>query len=50
MSRLTVACVTSKPCVDQRIDELALAADRSRRDELADRPLAEALELLARAS
>ena len=47
MSRETVAWVTSKPCSVERVDELALAADRARRDELADRPLAEALELLA---
>ena len=40
MSRETVAWVTSKPCSVERVDELALAADRPGRDELADRPLA----------
>ena len=47
MSRETVAWVTSKPCVGEGIDDLALAADRPRRDELADRPLALRLEVVA---
>ena len=47
MSRLTVAWVTSKPRFDRCVGELALAADRAGRDELADRRVAVALGRVA---
>ena len=40
MSRETVAWVTAKPCALERVDDLALAADRAGQDEIADRSLA----------
>ena len=47
MSRETVAWVTSKPCALERVDDLALAADRPRHDEVADGALALQLEVVA---